>query len=236
MNPFILQNIIPKVTAGGLSPYVGFGWWDPSDGANVTKSSGRFDQVNDKGSGGNNLISSGVNRPFEGRFVNGLEALDFRGAEYMTTTFSSSITQPAAYIIPFISDVNTSFHEVMSGVSTNRQSLFTKYSDGSYFAFAGDNNFRGGTATPQVMHIYTLICNGVSSKLYEDGILKLSTDIGGNGQDGYTLGVRYNLTQFFFNGLVLENFMYNSIPTDAQLNQTGQYLSDKYAIPYTDIV
>ena len=91
-----------------------------------------------------------------------------------------------------------------------------------------------GTAPDNNWHIFCLSANGASSKLWIDGVVNLSANIGNNGVDGITIGARYSATECI-NGDIAEIIIYGSNLSDADKNQIGQYLDDKYGITWSDI-
>lgn len=237
MNPFVLHNIIPKVSNEDLLPYTGpelFRWWDPGDSLNVTKSGGRFDQVNDKSGNSGHLTSSGTFRPFDSRLINGFEFLDFRSSQYMINDWTI-ISQPLTYIYVIKADnITTTFMCHYDGYdSSGRLVSFNTYITPNYYFYAG--NDYGGAGSPSLdLELITVNWNGSSTKAYRNGVLILNGNVGNNGSKGITLGSRYTRATQFDDSAIGEFFIYTSMSLD-NINQTGQYLANKYAISYTDI-
>lgn len=233
----LVQNILTRPIPATAGPYTGpelFGWWDPSDSLNVTKSSGRFDQVNDKSGNGYNLTSAGASRPFDSRTLNGLEVMDFQGGQYFGNNFTS---QPHPLTIIYIAKpddiVNVSWYFCTKS-SVNFIGHLNRYGVGPQeYIFAGSTIFGG---TPSLSEkIFTVIFDNASSKLYVNGNLTLTGNPGSNAMGGINMGSRHTLSSEFLDGFIGEYTLYNSLITTSQLNQTGQYLSAKWGISYTDI-
>lgn len=230
----LVSNILSKPSAGGLLPYTGpelFAWWDPSDSLNVTKSGGRFDQVNDKSGNGYNLTSSGASRPFDSRTQNGLELLDFQESQYISASHPD-ITQP--FILNFIGNTDSisGVKRIFDTSSGGRITLLTNGSN--YYLYSGiDGQYQGSWATSAA--IITVIINSGNALIYENGILEFSKTTGTENLGSIRWGTSRTLSQYW-NGALGESFIYSNIITNPQLNQTNQYLANKWAIPYTDIV
>lgn len=238
MKPFILANIIPKkATTTALLPYTGielFGWWDPSDGSNVVKSNGRFDEVTDKSGNNNHLTGSGASRPFEGRLVNGMEVLDYQGAQTIRTPLFTGKTE-YSYVFVFKYDtLDTSY--IFDNASTPNVNTLVRinpnlrYSDGA-------NSQQSVFANTNV-NVITVVRDLTFIKVYINGIILVSGAITASTLDSLrpgSGGLPVGNLSFSVDGFFGEGLIYDQISI-AQLNQTGQYLSDKYATTYTDIV
>ncbi len=67
------------------------------------------------------------------------------------------------------------------------------------------------------------------SKIYENGILKLSGGLPVPVLNGFTLGTRYLQDTYFLNGDVAEIFIYNSILNSSEKVLVEQYLRNRYS-------
>lgn len=235
MNPFILQNIIPKVSGSGLLPYTGpelFGWWDPSDSLNVTKSGGRFDQVNDKSGNGNHLIGSGSLRPYTGRFINGNEVLD---CQLSAMSCNINIFQPLTIVLLYKQDIDNGFMTALGGNNTaSRIYIATRHSSGYIQINAGLSGL-SDTQSGTNINIIHISINGLSTSLYLNGVLTFSGDIGNKYISNIIIGSIDGAASLPFDGMIGQVLLYNDVINNNKLNQTRQYLANKYGISYTDI-
>lgn len=83
-------------------------------------------------------------------------------------------------------------------------------------------------AAPFPFSIFQNEYTNTVSKIYENGLLKLSGTLPTPVLNGFTLGTRYLQDTYFFNGDIAEIFIYNSTLSSFEKNQVELYLRNKY--------
>nr|NIQ88590.1 hypothetical protein [Deltaproteobacteria bacterium] len=81
---------------------------------------------------------------------------------------------------------------------------------------------------------WTCLLNGASSQFWHNGTSQASGNAGANDLDGITVGDRQP-TGFPWTGDITEIITYRGGLPDADKNQVGRYLADRYGLSYTDI-
>jgi hypothetical protein len=86
--------------------------------------------------------------------------------------------------------------------------------------------------------IWTVDFNGANSKIYKAGALVQSGNAGTGGQNGITIGANPYYAQFGNNAAACSNvyiaalIIYNRVLTDAERNNVGGWLGEKYGLNF----
>ncbi len=83
-------------------------------------------------------------------------------------------------------------------------------------------------------NVWTAVFNGASSQFWHNGVSEAAGDAGANAIDGATIGSTH-LGAAPWKGDVTEILYYDANLSDADKNQVGQYLADRYGLGYTSI-
>ncbi len=158
-------------------------WWDASDTASITSSSGAVSQINDKTGNGFHLTqTTAAAKPTTGsRTVNSLNVLDFDGGDFMTNA-TLTATQPNTIWLAFLVDVDDN-HTVFDGINT-RQVIFQ---DGVWIWFAGSSQFTTTNTDLTAAHLGVAIFDNAADHLYIDNNAITVGNPGTNNLDGVTL-------------------------------------------------
>jgi len=232
----LVSNILSKPNSSGLLPYTGselLRWWDPSDSLNVTKSSGRFDQVNDKSGNSGHIASTSAFRPFDSRTINGKEVLDFQAGQKIDSISTTGSLAVSVIMIAAKFDNSNIAYLFDDPTIANRQVIYCSAIPD--FIMFGGNNLSSAVFNTN-MNIFTCVFNGASSIFYINGILVVSGNVGGRVSTSFRLGSGgAGSPTLFIDGAVGDTLIYNSLIDNSKKNQTGQYLANKWGVSYTDI-
>lgn len=112
-------------------------WYDFSDSSTVHSTSGRIDQVDDKGGTAKHLVATSGNRPYTGRTVNGLDVADFQGDQFMRyVSPGSNLAFPTGTYTYFIAGLVDDNSSINSGILTVHNSGATSdYDNNNAFVF-----------------------------------------------------------------------------------------------------
>jgi hypothetical protein len=194
--------------------------------------SGAVSILYDKSRNGFHLVqATQVNKPLLiENYQNGQPALRFDGLnDFMRVAFGQTFAQPnTIYVIWNRSSSGTDGNAVFDGInSTQRNYLFAQ--NNLIYNFAGTLG-AGYVRTPPIPTIITKsIYNSSSSQLYENGILKISENIGTQALSGISLGCRHD-TSFFLNGHILALLGFNRLLSFSEDLNVMNYLNQKYGV------
>jgi len=155
-------------------------------------------------------------------------------------TTGESISQPYTIFVVAVldaSEVNDNNYSVIIDGDdvNNRAALYQdKNANPDCWTFYSGTILSGG-ASDSNWNIWTLVANGASSQFWANGVSEASGDAGAHALDGLKVGAQYSGIRYPLEGDVAEILIYNGNLSDADKNEIGQYLDDKYGITYTDI-
>jgi len=225
-------------------------WLDAADTGTITESGGAVSVWADKSGGGNNATQgNGANKPTTGtRTINGLNALDFNGSSSSMVLGSGLLSVPSSDNTMFIvaaMDVVTS--------AVNGYRLLTAVTGGNSTRYGIIVN-RGGTdkiefinsnsSFSPVAQTETIDTNAnIFGQRHEDTTLTCLYDgLSGTGASSDALDVlaainigSSNDTIGFFDGLISEVLIYERAFSDAEINQVGNYLQNKWNANWSDL-
>lgn len=230
-------------------------WWDFSDSATVTTTSGRIDQVNDKGGGSRHLVGVTGNRPYTGRTVNGLAVADFQGDQYMRyISPGSNMNFPTGTYTIFIAGILDDGSSINSGIlSVHNSGATSDWDNQNAFVIGNGTTIRWVEHSQAAFNIFEVAGSGVmppgvygvrhntgvgararypfgsTSKALAGGIAT------GFAQGGILVGARYSTGIVGgsagaqrWDGTIGEIIIYNSVLSDADMDAVYTYLTDKW--------
>lgn len=101
------------------------------------------------------------------------------------------------------------------------------------WAIDGGTGLLGGAADDN-WNIWCALFNGASSEFWLNGVSEASGNAGTDTPDGITIGARYDNT-YHWNGDIVEIIIYDAGLSDADKNEVGGYLADRYNLSWSDI-
>lgn len=215
-------------SGGGFDP-VGadlITWWDASDAATITETSGLVDSITDK-KGSFTLTATTTERPEIGtRTLNGLDVLDFQGAQKMRNN-SMTDSQPVTIFMVLDLDTVATNGIAFDGIS-GRWVLQTASSSNLAF-FAGSILSRGPSATGY--QILAIVVDNTNSAIYRNNtIIGATGAAGANSLTGFTLGGTDNGTGRL-DGAIGEFRIYNGVLSTADITTVYDSLTAKWGTP-----
>ncbi len=167
--------------------------------------------------------------------INELPVIRFNGENWMLADFDKVFHQPNfIFMVWKNQDGNLSTRRRMFHGAGDHRILFQTH--------GGDVSSWGGSLigyTPSTPFDYflfsSLLFNQGNSKIYENGNLKTSGDVGSNAVDGITIGVDRDLISNFFRGDIAEIILFNKLLTTNQRVTIENYLRNKY-FPEQEII
>lgn len=91
-----------------------------------------------------------------------------------------------------------------------------------------------GSSADSDWNIWTALFNGASSQFWHNGVSEASGDAGSQNPDGLTIAA-HQAGGYNWRGEIAEIIIYDANLSDADKNQVGQYLADRYGLGYADI-
>jgi hypothetical protein len=226
------------------------GWLDASDtsASNITASAGAVSSVRNKANSQIPFIQgTGANQPISGtRTINGLNALDFDGANYWLTAngLISSFTgsdKPFTILSVCLCDAPTaapqssiwaigssaSPNQFQSQVYQNSQNIANRRDDGGTIVTSGASYISG-------VNLNCLVFTGTTVSSYTNATANYSgssQDVGVLTLDRFAIGATIrNTNSHFFDGTIGEVIIYNTALSDANRISIQQYLGNKWGI------
>lgn len=204
------------------------GWYQPS-GLVGTPSITQWDD--DSGEGNHLTVVTGTNPQATGS-INSVTCARFSATNSIGCVVSYS--QPMTVHIV-----------AKSAFTTNTRYLFSAhspYATDRRFGASSTGNWEvsfGATlgfvyARNTVPNIFSVVIDGATSKVYEDGVLLASGNVGTAGFQAFTLGGILNTFQCF-DGDVAEAVMLNKVADAASLNRVGEYLGGLYGVTWNAV-
>lgn len=216
-------------------------WLDASDTGTITESGGSVSQWDDKSGNSNHATQgTGSSQPTTGtRTINSLNVLDW-STDYMSLT--SAISRTSGYTILVVGNGDDFSADVRA---------FTGSSTGAGFVFRVDDGpinleivrrnqavLLTGSSTISTATDY--IFSGRTSAAGNNAQLNGSSEGSNATNPSYTadldtIGAQDNGPVDAWDGMIGEIIIYTSILSDSQMNQVGNYLSDKWGITWTGL-
>jgi len=208
-------------------------WYDASDLATITESSGDVSQWDDKSGEGNHLVqATGVNQPTTGADTqNGKNVITFNDAsEYLhvDSFVGGSLSQPNTIFITLLPDSDTAaLHTYIDGDTSGQRQLIDQLTTtGNYRIFAG-NSTPSSTVRNTSFTQLTAVFNGASSSLRENASEIHTGNVGSNPVDG--INVNANVNEALGGTIrVGEILIYDAEITGTDLTSIEQYLVNRW--------
>lgn len=192
-------------------------------------------------SGNNRNISQSVEgqKPkYYTNVQNGLPAVRFDGVDdYLVHGPTYTVNQPNThYLAVLISDITSSTvnsNAFMFDGQPNRTGILYRTSSGQWGMYTGipGSVEYGGTLVSSSV-ILTLVSDGVSAALYQNGSLIVSGNGGNDEASGFVMAAISNYVSFFARMDFFEYLMVTGSHDSASRAQVISYLSDKWDISY----
>lgn len=184
-------------------------------------------------SGNGNHFTQGIpaRRPLlQNNSINGKSSVFFDGSDdILECDFNDTINQPNTFFILVKLGTANSDEFIFDGINSSYRNAYVYYPNtNSFLAWAGASANISKTLNDYALH--TLVFSGSNSKVYINGSLVYSGDIGSNALSGLKLGSSiFNL--YLLNGWVTDFLYYNKTFSGSNRIQIENYLMDKYAPP-----
>lgn len=156
---------------------------------------------------------------------NGLPAVLWNNAQFLTTASFGTLTQPYAVWVVFKCSDNAATYFLTDGTTANRAATFLDQANSAFAAYAGST--ADVTAQDANWHILYVLFNGASSKWAIDGGAQQTINTGTNTFDGITLGGNQAQT-LSLNGYIGEVIVQNATP--ANVPSIFTYLDARWAV------
>lgn len=207
-------------------------WFDASDAATITESSGSVSQWDDKSGNEYHVTqATSANQPITGtRTINGINALDFNGSTHvLRRTGTPDMPQPNTVFVVADADTIGNLQFVIdSGAGAQREVITGYGSPAKWALWAGNIPTQSSSDTVDPM-IMSAFFNAASSKMRINGTQVLSNaPIGTFRRVGISIGGSVSAASF--NGLIGEILVYDNLLTDSQTADVERFLSDKWGI------
>lgn len=178
--------------------------------------------------------------------LNGKPAISFNGINQWldVANFVDALDQPFYFSIiwKIHPDADNSRHFAIDGL-TSSDRLVVLANENDITGVDTNNNiaiWAGGSSvgyvrptpfddTPHGWLMTSAIFDGDDSELFEDGIFKADGNPGGNPLNGFTIGSRFDNSEFL-HGYISEIIVYDRALSDAEIYLVDKHLADKYDI------
>lgn len=202
------------------------GWWDASDAASFTYSSGVVvSQWNDlSGNARHFTQATTTKQPSRNGTQNGLDTVVFDGTTDYLDTGSFTLAQPLT-IIDVVHTLNVS--GIVGSIGGNLQ---TYISSSSMKMYAGSNEVTV-SATGTGLGQWSYEFNGTSSNAWKNGTQTVTN--GNPGTSGTTTGLRLgerNLAQYY-SGEIMEVIVVGAVLSTSDRQAAESYLKTKWGTP-----
>jgi len=211
-------------------------WYDASDSGTIDDStdSGRVEQWSDKSGNNYHLTQTTLaDKPYTGRTINGLPAVDFRAAQELERTDTFGVTGNPALTICFICELDTTTGRIITMDGSASASIGIQ-SDASWRHNDGSNIF----ATPPTGETLIFTARRRSGDTYADSEMRykradaaFSSVSSGSSTPNLT-GTNTHLgsgnATGYLDGAIGEIIVYNSYLSDDDVTKVESYLVRKY--------
>lgn len=204
------------------------GWYQPS-GLVGTPSITQWDD--DSGEGNHLTVVTGTNPQATGS-INGVTCAKFTDKNSIGCLVSYSQPMTVHIVAKSATLTNTRYlFSAHSPYATDRR--FGASSTGNWAVSFG-NTLGFAYTRNTVPNIFSVVINGASTQVYEDGVLLASGNAGTAAFQAFTLGGILNTFQCF-DGDVAEAVILNKVSDSASLNRVGSYLGGLYGVTWNAV-
>lgn len=236
--PNFSPNNFARYNPMGFSPlqYDVITWYR---GDSVVKDGGNnISQVNDlSGNGIHAVPSTSLKYPlWVDAVLNGKPTIRFAGNANLIANFGATYTHPYTIFIVWKStNINTNSYVVFDGIEASKRAVLYTYL--GFVPFSGlTTEIKYAKSVPFANFIISsVIGNGASSKLYEDGLLKVTGSSTVGSLSGLIIGDAYNFTNAY-SGDIAEIIPINGLLSALDHNKFLSYLGRQYNISTTPVL
>lgn len=155
-------------------------------------------------------------------------------------TSGGSCSQPNTIFVVAKMDasiVNDNFTSyLIDGTGSSARQTIYKYKDPTPDVMAlYSGTILQGSAPDSDWAIWLALFDGATSQLWIDGVSDASGDAGTDGMGGLTVGMNYSDSGLGWVGDIAEIIIYDAELSDADKNEVGNYLADRYNLSWSDI-
>lgn len=220
---------IRKIIISNLSGITNLtSWYKSTDG--IQLNNGKVAQWSDQSSSNFNLIqNTDSKRPIiNPNQINGYPSIKFDGTnDNLKVNYGNTLVDQGTVFV--LGKLNTGANcFIFDGGNSYRGIQY--YANNMYLQ-AINSNFNYLKPTPFPYAYFSNIFNGNQSKIYDNGVLKVTGNLPNSAPTGFTVGSRYLEDALFMNGDIVEIINFSSVLTDNNRTQVEQYIRNKYAPP-----
>jgi len=153
-----------------------------------------------------------------------------------TYTNGGSMSQPiTVFAVAVLSATADTVKHLIDGTATGHRPILRQSDEGAagLWGIAAATSVVGG-ASDTNWNIWTALFNGASSQLWLNGVSELTGDAGTNDGAGLRVGTNTSGLAGWL-GDIAELIFFDAELSDADKDEVGHYLADRYGIAYTDI-
>lgn len=217
-------------------PVAGYtAWWDATAISGVADAAKLSSWSDLSGHGWTLSQVIGANQPTfykttAGQLINGLPAVWFDGAATYMSNSSLTVAQPyTLLVVARSSDTGTS--RAVYGNSTQNAMLQSNYPAGIWVIYNGTALVNSTTPADTSLHVFAHVANSSASAIWVDGT-KTAGNPGTAALGGpFVFGARSDSPSLVWNGPICEMIIYPSPLSDADINSTTTYLTNKWLVP-----
>lgn len=230
-------------TDGGVSPEhwydAGAGTYQSAGGAAAENDGDVVGQWQDQATAAVHVAQGTAdNKPLlKLNILNGQPVLRFDGANDVLSsafTVGGVLSQPfTIFAVAKIDDAeDNAFNVLTDGDDTTNRCFSGKKNNNNWMIHSGVDI--EGSAADTSWNIWCMLFHGASSQFWHDGSSEASGDAGADAPDGFSVGAQTNQL-YAWDGDIAEIIIYDSNLSDADKNEIGQYLAEKYGLSWSDI-
>lgn len=184
---------------------------------------------------GNNFNAEQINPSQMPTFIDGelnnQPVLRFTGGQFLVSNFGQTFEQPNTIFIIMSYNSSISNQYTYDGISSSNRHAKSYTGSNSIWLWTSSASTRVTVnISPPFSHkLFTDIWNTSNSKVYLNGILTSSGNLGSHALTGLTIGTRNETNQHFLNGDIAEIVFYNGELSEQERQQVENFLMDKYS-------
>lgn len=226
-------RVMPAWVAPAATPPVAgyIAWYDASDAATITESSGAVSQWDDKSGNGYHLTQSdGSFKPTTGaRSQNGLNVLDFASDKLENASISDA-TPTTVFVVAAL-DVLDATRAIFDSAATNTRFEF-RVGTGKWSLFTGYDSGDSSVSADTNPHVFAFKIGGpgANGAISVDGTNTTGLDTGAAALTGVKLGNKFG-DGAAWDGWVGEVIIYDSALSDGDRESGEAYLATKWGTP-----
>jgi len=212
-----------------LSPAL---WLDASDTSTITESGGAVSQWDDLSGNGYDVVqATAAKQPRSGtRTINGLNVLDFDGADQLLVDSGVTLTQPNTLIAVMKFDTVGIFDYPLDGANGTDRHILGALSPATNWAMYTNTGLIGSVAiSTTTQQLLVGVFNTTSSVLRVDGVQAASGNAGSTDYRPISVGSGASGSSAF-DGIIAEIIVIDGLLTADQITATESYLAQKWGI------